>query len=172
MKKSNLNICGVYRLSFSSNPSQFYIGSSRNLRIRFNEHKTLLRCQSHPNKALQSLFDKHSDIVMDLIEECPVTDLIDREAYFISVYQPPLNIVKRGSKRNHSVTIHRRGDHQQSKRVYCYNGLDLVKEYESLSAVADDGYTIQNVHRAIKKKMKHKKLTWTYERIRQTNNNY
>ena len=63
-------ISGIYQIKNLIN-NKIYIGSTINLKQRFNDHKKLLRHNKHPNNHLQSSWIKHgeSNFVFELIEQ-------------------------------------------------------------------------------------------------------
>jgi group I intron endonuclease len=79
-------ISGIYQIKNLIN-NKIYIGSTINLKQRFNDHKKLLRHNKHPNNHLQSSWIKHgeSNFVFELIEQVNIDSLLIREQYYINL---------------------------------------------------------------------------------------
>lgn len=82
---------GIYKI-VSKNSGEFYIGSSQNLRKRELDHLSLLRNKKHPNRYLQSVWNKYQDLSFIIIEECPVESLVEKEQYYIDTLSPKYNL--------------------------------------------------------------------------------
>lgn len=180
-------VSGVYIIKSVVN-GKFYIGSSNGVSRRWRDHKAMLLRNGHPNAKLQNHFNKYGKacFLFEVIEECAPELLIHREQHWISLLSPPLNIctvanrttgityklskatrqrmsnAQKGKKRGYKVTIHRQGDNVQSKQIVRTANDGSVKKYPSLSSVKNDGFTFQNVYRAIKNKWNHRGYRWEY----------
>ena len=80
MKKSTL--CGIYCIR---KDDQFYVGQSINIFNRFNTHKRNLANKKHPNRKLQSSYDKYGieSFEFEIIEIVDSSLLAEREQYWI-----------------------------------------------------------------------------------------
>ena len=78
---------GIYMISNRKNNKQ-YIGQSQNIDARIRMHLCLLRNGKHYNCHLQSAWNKYGYTAFDIsvLELCPVSDLNDREMYYICKY--------------------------------------------------------------------------------------
>lgn len=83
-------VSGIYKITNLAT-FNFYIGSSKNVNKRRNEHFARLAAGKHGNNKLQNSFNKHGrDIFLfELIEECPVSLLesveqkyLDKKPYY------------------------------------------------------------------------------------------
>ena len=92
--KDNKNKCGVYRwINLETNKS--YVGSSVNLRRRFNTYYSfsyLTRNKSLISKAL--LKYGYSRFRLEILEYCDPSVLMEREQYYIDLLKPEYNILK------------------------------------------------------------------------------
>lgn len=81
--------CGVYKISNDLN-NKIYIGSSKNIKSRFNEHIRSLSRGKHSSKHFQNFFDKHKNIhfTINVIEECDLKDIVDREQFYLDTLNP------------------------------------------------------------------------------------
>lgn len=88
-------ISGIYSIRNKVN-GKFYIGSSNNIRIRFNTHRFKLRHNIHINSHLQNAFNKYGEnaFSFDTLIECPVEFLYEYEQLFIDHLKPEYNISK------------------------------------------------------------------------------
>lgn len=82
---------GIYKL-VSKKTGEFYIGSSQKLRKRNQDHFSLIRNNKHPNRYLQSVWNKRNDIIFEIIERCSIESLVEREQYYIDSLCPKYNL--------------------------------------------------------------------------------
>lgn len=84
---------GIYKISNKVN-NKFYIGSSEGIEKRWYQHKSYLKKNTHPNQKLQNSFNKHGEenFIFEVLEECEVERLIEREQYYIDILKPQFNI--------------------------------------------------------------------------------
>ena len=84
---------GIYQIINEVNQKR-YIGSSSDVTRRFFMHKSLLRRGKHPNKHLQSSWNKHGENFFKfkiIEEEIDEDNLIQRESYYFNLYGVFLN---------------------------------------------------------------------------------
>lgn len=86
-----MNKSGIYKIT-SLKSNKFYIGSSQNLKKRALDHKSLLRNNKHPNRYLQFTWNKYKDLFFEIIEECSIENLIEREQFYIDKLKPEFNL--------------------------------------------------------------------------------
>ena len=75
---------GVYKITNTTN-GKFYVGSSKNIKKRWNEHKWALKNGRHWNAPMQNAFNKYGDVFSyEVIEEASEELLLrDREQHYI-----------------------------------------------------------------------------------------
>lgn len=81
-------ISGVYKIE-NKNNGKVYIGSSKNIYKRWEVHKKGLEKKSHHNAKLQHAWNKSGgklDLTFDVLEECPVEVLFEREQHWMDFY--------------------------------------------------------------------------------------
>jgi group I intron endonuclease len=85
---------GVYMILSIDYPDRVYIGSSVNIRTRWNNHRHYLRTNSHHSPKFQNHYNKYgeNDFVFIVIEKCNEVVLRDREQYYLDVLTPYFNI--------------------------------------------------------------------------------
>lgn len=78
---------GVYMI-LDLNSMEKYIGSSRNINKRINDHITALNNNRHWNKFFQELWNKsnHDDFVVIVLEFTDENKRLEREEYYINHY--------------------------------------------------------------------------------------
>lgn len=77
---------GIYKITI--NDYYIYVGQSACVENRWNGHLNELKRNKHCNKKLQNTFNKHSDnIKFEIVEECDVNRLDEREIYWINYYR-------------------------------------------------------------------------------------
>ena len=85
-------VCGVYKIINTIN-GKVYIGSSKDISRRWNEHIYSLDVNAHHNKKLQNAWNKYGrqNFKFEIIEECDEKNQFEREQYYIDLYKPFLN---------------------------------------------------------------------------------
>lgn len=75
---------GVYKITCLAN-GKVYVGSSSNLRQRWNEHRSHLTRKIHKNAHLQNAWDKYGEqsFSFEVIETVPLLTLLEREQYWL-----------------------------------------------------------------------------------------
>lgn len=79
-----MKISGVYAIVNTVNNKR-YVGSSKSVDSRFNEHRRKLRRGDHTNKKLQRAWNKYGEDKFEfvVIEECCIDNLLTREQAYI-----------------------------------------------------------------------------------------
>lgn len=85
---------GIYKI-LNHVTGDYYIGSSKNLFRRKEEHFGKLKSKKHKNVILQRAWDKYGEnnFVFEIIETCDISLLLDRENFYLSK-NPKYNIAK------------------------------------------------------------------------------
>ena len=80
-------ISGIYQIINTTN-NKIYVGSSINLKQRFNDHKKLLRHNKHPNNHLQSSWIKYGEdkFNFEIIEFVINDNLLITEQFYIDLF--------------------------------------------------------------------------------------
>ncbi len=88
--KTVLKSIGIYKIKINDKE---YIGSSCNIGHRLKHHLWSLNNQKHHNRTMQNLHNKYGieNIYFEIVEECSIDILIEREAYYISTLKPYIN---------------------------------------------------------------------------------
>ena len=84
----NTDICGIYKITNMQN-GMCYIGQARNIKERWREHmKCGLGIDTPANNQLYKDMKKQglSDFTFELLEQCPITELNEKEAFYINAY--------------------------------------------------------------------------------------
>lgn len=77
--------CGIYVISFCGR-SRMYVGQSKNIERRWEEHTTDLEYERHHNVKMRNLWRKFSSTMrFHILEECPLAELNKREQIIIDV---------------------------------------------------------------------------------------
>jgi len=79
------NVCGIYCLLNKSNDKK-YIGLSRNVLNRINQHAKNLEKKQHYNQYLQAAYSKYSFVAF-LVQECLPEELKKFEMFWINFYE-------------------------------------------------------------------------------------
>jgi hypothetical protein len=77
--------CGVYKIINTVN-GKIYVGSSVDIRGRFNSHKSDLRQNKHGNSKLQNAWNKYGEecFVFEIAEECDPQSVRDIEQVYLN----------------------------------------------------------------------------------------
>ena len=82
---------GIYKITNTEN-GKFYIGSSKNIEERWNDHKQYLRGKYHINPKLQHAWDFYGEdkFIFEIVEETDQTKeiLLEKENYYFSLLKP------------------------------------------------------------------------------------
>ena len=78
---------GIYKILNLVN-GKMYIGSAIDIKNRWYRHKTKLKYSKHHSIKLQRSYNKHGieNFIYEVIEECEKEKLIEREQFFIDLY--------------------------------------------------------------------------------------
>lgn len=78
---------GIYIIQNTVN-GKVYIGQAQDLHKRFGWHKAALKGNYHPNRHLQSAWNKDSEKVFKffVLEYCPIDQLDKREQHYLDLY--------------------------------------------------------------------------------------
>lgn len=92
----NLDKPGIYKITSKLDDEKVYIGSSVNLRKRKNHHISDLNTKKHKNTILLNYFNKYGieNLCFKVVEFCDEEILIEKEQYYIDLYNPYFNIRK------------------------------------------------------------------------------
>lgn len=110
------NYSGIYKITNLTN-GKIYIGQSRRVYIRKQEHFNALRTGKHPNKQMQKDFNAHHRFMWSLIELCPEDKLNEREIYWIKRY----NSMTPNGYNQDWVPYKRKEKKEKKKRVHKYH---------------------------------------------------
>ena len=72
--------CGIYLIEISHHK---YVGSSKNIYIRLQEHRKTLRKNKHANIKFQNIYNKYqeSEIYISILEICEEKNLLEKEKF-------------------------------------------------------------------------------------------
>lgn len=82
-------IQGVYIIENSSN-GKVYVGSSIDVPVRLNRHRSRLRSGKHENDHLQKAWNKHGEGAFRfwVAEECAPEERVAREQWWLDMFEP------------------------------------------------------------------------------------
>lgn len=83
---------GIYKISNNIN-KKIYVGQSINIEERFSAHKSAYERNRHPELPLYKAISKYGleNFSFDVIEECEIKELDEREKYWISALHSSIN---------------------------------------------------------------------------------
>lgn len=80
-------VSGIYKITCRVT-GKIYIGQSQSLGARKRQHWDKLRLGKHKNKKMQADWNEYgaANFSFDILEKCAVSDLNEREIYWINKY--------------------------------------------------------------------------------------
>lgn len=96
---------GIYQIKNKLNEHR-YIGSTKNFKKRWNIHKADLKKQKHHSFVLQRAVNKYGieNFVFEILEECEVSSLPEKEQKYLDEHNPEYNILKNIDGSNRTFT--------------------------------------------------------------------
>lgn len=178
-KFRNVHKSGIYKITING---KLYIGSAKSFRTRWGIHLNDLRKGKHSNPILQRSYLKHGEDAFnfEIIEECSIDKLIEREQYWIDKLNPDYNIrrvakfnlgIKYSEESRRKISISQIGRKMKenvriarSRPVLRESPDGEITEYESLAeAFRSTGVPQGNICRAIRKNQKAGECKWRYK---------
>jgi group I intron endonuclease len=102
---------GIYKIESIKKPDRIYIGSAKIIHDRWAVHKYQLKGNRHHSIKLQRHYNKYglNDLKFTVLLSCGLDDMIEKEQYFIDVYNPYFNVSqKAGSQLGRTVSAETR----------------------------------------------------------------
>lgn len=114
-----MRLCGTYRITNTCRGIP-YIGSSKDIQRRWQQHRHLLRKNTHFNSKLQAVWNKYGEtaFAFEVIEYLTEDELQDRETYWIQITHPyNYNIRERANQVNIPIRIGRHHSPQTCAKI-------------------------------------------------------
>lgn len=98
-----MKIVGVYKIE-NKFTGECYVGSSRDVRKRWNQHRRHLLRNKHHNYRLQAAYDLHGPdaFIFEILEHVEAEQLIVREQFFMDLLRPQYNIHPKADGSQHA----------------------------------------------------------------------
>ena len=134
--------CGIYAIGLLGSTLRL-VGSSRQIEVRWEQHRRNLRSTTHDNQYLQRLWDKYGEDAFEfwILEFCDETVLIDREQYWIdrTSVEDRINLAPAGQPpsrvgRRHSVETRQKMSSAKQGIPYSKDRRDLVQGQDNPNA--------------------------------------
>lgn len=99
-----MKISGVYQIQSKTHPFRIYIGSSIDIKNRWNIHRNFM-LNGYAPSILQAHYNKYGkdDFVFTIIELCLPEFLLSRENYYIEKLKPYFNRYKVDGSKLHKI---------------------------------------------------------------------
>lgn len=161
----NTKKVGIYKITCTAN-NKIYIGSSSNIYQRWHRHKSNFRLNV-ANKNIQNSYNKYGNdtFLFEIIEECLVDSLIEREQYWFDFYKangcdllncgeivsnPTRGTTLSKEKRNNISAKNLGKNNPSFNKIWIHNGDDYkyIKK-EDFDFYAENGYVrgLTNTHK-------------------------
>ena len=134
-------ISAVYRIT-NTVTEDFYIGSSKNVKKRWTEHKCKSKWKECPNSQLYHDMQKYGveNFVFEVLEEVEIDKLKEAEQHYIELLKPTynscnakgLNIERRketqrkAQKKYHKTDKYKEAQKEYYNQLCCFNGQTLT----------------------------------------------
>ena len=123
-----MKICGIYRIT-NIITGDFYIGSSKDIKRRWREHKTPSAWKRFPNNPLYKDMKKYglNNFVFEILEEVEIEQLKEKEQEFIETLKPTYNSC---NAKGHDVERYKQyyKEYQKSKKYKEYQKSEKYQE--------------------------------------------
>ena len=132
-----MKICGIYKIT-NTITGDFYIGSSKNVKSRWESHKWPSMWKQNPNKQLYQDMQKYGvdKFVFEILAEVEADKLKETEQQFIEKLQPTynscnakgLNVERRKEYKKEYEKSDKRKEYKKEydNQLCCYNGETLT----------------------------------------------
>jgi len=86
---------GIYQIGLQGIlPRILYVGQSQWIEARWKQHQRYLLKNKHHNPHLQNIYNKYGGgFTYAMLEECRISELDEKEQYYIDTLKPECNIV-------------------------------------------------------------------------------
>lgn len=93
--------------------NKFYIGSTKNLKMRMQDHRGRLLRNVHASIILQKAINKYGIDIFEIyvLKECAEDILLDEEQFYLDFLLPQYNVSKQANRPDVEVTETRRANH-------------------------------------------------------------
>lgn len=93
---ARIGLSGIYQIDSKIHPERFYVGSSKDLDVRWRTHLARLRKDNHHSKILQYHYNKYgeNDLTFSILFYCEISDLFKYEQMLLDYFNPYLNVFK------------------------------------------------------------------------------
>lgn len=134
-------ICGVYKIT-NTITGDFYIGSSKDVKRRWADHKKPSRWNEHPNNPMYLDFQKYGvdKFSFEILAEAEVNELKETEQQFIETLKPTYNNYyangwdferykksqKKASRKYEKTDKRKKAKKQYRNQLCSYNGQTLT----------------------------------------------
>jgi group I intron endonuclease len=131
---------GIYSITNLVNNKK-YVGKSISIHNKFYQHKTHLRRNEHVNTYLQHAWNKYKEenFVFEVLEECSLEQLQEKEIYWINFYQCLYTDKGYNLVDENKATLIEEGKNKSRKQVCKIDSTNqIVQTWESIYLAAKD----------------------------------
>lgn len=113
-------ISGIY-IIYLGEPGKYYVGQSMNVKVRLQQHKSLLKTNFHSNKLLQKAYNTTKEFTAAMVVPCLTSSLNSLEIQLIDLY----NSIIKGYNISSGGTTGRGMEHGST----IYNKEDIINAF-------------------------------------------
>jgi group I intron endonuclease len=141
---------GIYSITNTIN-DKLYIGSSVNIRARFNRHLSDLRLNRHENKHLQNSYNKYGEecFKFDIVTLCNEEELLAQEQILLDNLKPKLYNKNFIANKPPCLKGRKQTSEHIEKRVESYrnSGYKMSDEHRMQMSIRHKGKTCSGAHK-------------------------
>ena len=123
-----MKICGIYKIT-NTITGDFYIGSSKNVKKRWTNHKCQSRWKQHPNNPMYIDMQRYGvdKFAFEILEEIEADKLKETEQQFIETLKPSYNNYNaNGLNTERRKEANRKASNKYDNQLCFYNGETLT----------------------------------------------
>ena len=119
-----MKIIGVYKIT-NTVTGDFYIGSSKDVKQRWANHKLPSRWKQYPNNQMYIDMQKYGKdkFVFEVIAEVEAEKLKEKEQQFIEMLKPTYNSNR---AKGWDIETHKKASNKYNNQLCCYNGQTIT----------------------------------------------
>ena len=118
-----MKISAVYKIT-NTMTGDFYVGSSKDVKLRWMQHKRLSVWKKHSNNPMYLDMKKFGidKFELEILEEVEIGNLKDKEQQFIETLKPTYNNKNaKGLDVKRYIETHRKASNNYENQLCCYN---------------------------------------------------
>lgn len=120
---------GIYKIR-NLKTNRFYIGASRNIAKRIENHLSKIKNLNHPNYLIQTDAENYGreSFSFEIVEYCNGKNIFEREKFYINTLQPQYNTLQKNNRKLKRLLLDIDADlHTEIRTTAAENGISIKK---------------------------------------------